>query len=66
MHALCGGESLRREEVRLGRPSIVATLLWAFGIAIIGLTVYCMLDWSVVGERTCMTPSSYLQLFQQE
>ncbi|MCK4320839.1 hypothetical protein KAW11_04405 [Candidatus Bathyarchaeota archaeon] len=28
-----------KEEVRLGRPSI------AFGIVIIGLTVYCMINW---------------------
>ena len=35
-----------KEEVRLGRPSIFATLLWAFGIFIIGLTVYSMINWS--------------------
>jgi hypothetical protein len=27
------------------RPSIIAMLLWAFGIFIIGLTVYSMLNW---------------------
>ena len=35
-----------KEDVRLRRPSIVATLLWAFGIVTIGLTVYCMINWS--------------------
>lgn len=35
-----------KEEVRLGRPSIVATLLWMFEIVVIGLTVYCMINWS--------------------
>lgn len=27
------------------RPSIVATLLWAFGIVIIGFTIYSMVSW---------------------
>jgi ABC-type uncharacterized transport system permease subunit len=27
------------------RPSIIATLLWAFGIVIIGFTIYCMVSW---------------------
>ena len=27
------------------RPSIIATLLWAFGLVIIGLTIYCMVIW---------------------
>jgi len=27
------------------RPSIVATLLWAFGAVIIGLTIYNMVSW---------------------
>jgi hypothetical protein len=45
MHALCGGVDPLKEEVRLGRPSIAATLLWTFGIVIIGLTVYCMINW---------------------
>ena len=35
-----------KEEGKLRRPSIIATLLWAFGIVIIGLTVYCMINWS--------------------
>jgi hypothetical protein len=34
-----------KEEVKLGRPSIVATLLWAFGIFIMGLTVYSLIFW---------------------
>ena len=34
-----------KEEVRLGRPSIIATLMWAFGIVIIGSTVYSMISW---------------------
>ena len=34
-----------KEEVKLRRPSIVATLLWAFGIFIIGLTVYSLIFW---------------------
>jgi len=28
------------------RPSIIAALLWAFEIVVIGLTVYCMINWS--------------------
>ena len=32
-------------EMEPSRPSILATLLWAFGIFIIGLTVYSMLNW---------------------
>ena len=35
-----------KEKVRLKRPSIISTLLWMFGITIIGLTVYCMISWS--------------------
>jgi len=35
--------TLKKEEVK--RPSIIATLLWAFGIFIIGLTVYSMITW---------------------
>jgi len=31
--------------MKLERPSIVATLLWAFGIFIIGLTVYSIINW---------------------
>ena len=27
------------------RPSIIATLLWAFGLVIIGLTIYSMVSW---------------------
>ena len=27
------------------RPSVIATLLWAFGIVIIGLTIYSMVSW---------------------
>jgi hypothetical protein len=27
------------------RPSIIATLLWAFGIVIIGFTIYSMVSW---------------------
>lgn len=34
-----------KEDVKLGRPSIVATLLWAFGIFIICLTVYSLVFW---------------------
>jgi hypothetical protein len=34
-----------RNEMKLRRPSIVATLLWAFGIFIICLTVYSMISW---------------------
>ena len=34
-----------KEEVKLGRTSIIATLLWAFGIFIIGLTVYSLIFW---------------------
>ena len=33
-------------EVEPTRPSIIATLLWAFGIFIIALTVYSMISWS--------------------
>ena len=32
-------------EMELTRPSIFATLLWAFGILIIGLTVYSLIFW---------------------
>jgi len=31
--------------MKLERPGIVATLLWAFGIFIIGLTVYSVINW---------------------
>ena len=31
--------------MQLTRPSILATLLWAFGILIIGLTVYGLIFW---------------------
>jgi len=31
--------------MRLERPSIVATLLWAFGIFILGLTVCSIFNW---------------------
>ena len=34
-----------KEEVKVGRPSIVAMLLWAFGTFIIGLTVYSLIFW---------------------
>lgn len=27
------------------RPSIIATLLWAFGIVVIGFTIYSMVSW---------------------
>jgi len=33
------------KERELTRPSIVATLLWAFGIFIICVTVYSMVNW---------------------
>jgi len=33
------------KEMKLERPSIVATLLWAFGIFIICVTVYSMVNW---------------------
>lgn len=36
---LIGDMKTLKEEVKLRRPSIIATLLWAFGIFIIGLTV---------------------------
>ena len=32
-------------QMKLERPSIVATLLWAFGIFIICVTVYSMVNW---------------------
>ena len=32
-------------EMEPTRPNIIATLLWAFGIFIIGLTVYSMINW---------------------
>ena len=32
-------------EMEPTRPSIFATSLWAFGIFIIGLTVYSMVNW---------------------
>jgi len=32
-------------EIKLTRPGIIATLLWAFGILIIGLTVYSLIFW---------------------
>ena len=32
-------------EMEPTRPSIIATLLWVFGIFIIGLTVYSMVSW---------------------
>jgi len=31
--------------IELERPSIIATLLWAFGIFIICVTVYSMINW---------------------
>ena len=34
-----------KEDVKLRRPSIIATLLWAFGIFLIGLTVYSLVFW---------------------
>ena len=34
-----------KEEVKLRRPSIVATLLWVFGMFIIGLTVCSLVFW---------------------
>ena len=34
-----------KEEVKLRRPSIIATLLWALGIFLIGLTVYSLIFW---------------------
>ena len=34
-----------KEDVKLRRTSIIATLLWAFGIFIIGLTVYSLIFW---------------------
>ena len=34
-----------KEEAKLRRPSIVATLLWAFGIFMMGLTVYSLIFW---------------------
>ena len=34
-----------KEDVKFGRTSIVATLLWAFGIFLIGLTVYSLVFW---------------------
>lgn len=33
------------QEMELTRPSILATFLWAFGILIIGLTVYSLIFW---------------------
>jgi hypothetical protein len=32
-------------EMEYTRPSLVATLLWAFGIVIIGFTIYSMVSW---------------------
>jgi len=32
-------------EMGLTRPSILATLLWGFGVFVIGLTVYSLIFW---------------------
>jgi hypothetical protein len=37
--------SAEENEMEYTRPSIIATLLWAFGIVIIGFTIYCMVGW---------------------
>jgi hypothetical protein len=34
-----------KKGIEIPRPSIIATLLWGFGIFIIGLTVYSMINW---------------------
>jgi ABC-type uncharacterized transport system permease subunit len=38
-------QQLHSAEKEHTRPSIVATLLWAFAIVIIGFTVYSMVSW---------------------
>ena len=49
------------EEVKVGRPSIIATLFWAFGIFIIGLTVYSLIFWK--GGATTMDVHDSLLIF---
>lgn len=39
-----------KNKTEIPRPSILATVLWAFGFLIIGLTIYYMISWRVWTE----------------
>ena len=39
-----------KNKTEMPRPSILATLLWALGILLIGLTIYSTINWRVWTE----------------